>query len=69
MEASGTIVPDVFEDLRSPYVPKPPAPLPHVSGGAPPILDPAVEEGLLVSDFQAVHVDAEVGQRGVVRQR
>ncbi|KAI4952433.1 hypothetical protein J4E91_002903 [Alternaria rosae] len=61
MEASGTIVPDVFEDVRSPHVLKPPAILPHASGSAPPVLDPTVEEGLLLSDFEAVHVDAEAG--------
>ncbi|KAF2654984.1 hypothetical protein K491DRAFT_659044 [Lophiostoma macrostomum CBS 122681] len=41
MEASGTIVPDVFED------------------SAPPVLEPAAEEPLMLSDFQAMHVDAE----------
>ncbi|CAG5164192.1 uncharacterized protein ALTATR162_LOCUS6620 [Alternaria atra] len=61
MEASGTIVPDVFEDVRSPHVLKPPTSLPHASGSAPPVLDLTAEEGLLLSDFEAVHVDAEVG--------
>jgi hypothetical protein len=61
MEASGTIVPDVFEDVRSPHVLKPPASLPHASGSAPPVLDPTAEEGLLLSDFEAVHIDAEEG--------
>jgi hypothetical protein len=59
MEASGTIVPDVFEDVRSPHVLRPPAPLPHASGSAPPVLDPTAEKGLLLSDFEAVHVDAD----------
>jgi hypothetical protein len=61
MEASGTIVPEVFEDVKSPRVLKPPASLPHASASAPPVLDPTTEEGLLLSDFEAVHVDAEVG--------
>ncbi|ENI00693.1 hypothetical protein COCC4DRAFT_205257 [Bipolaris maydis ATCC 48331] len=61
MEASGTIVPDV-DDMRSPHVPKPPPPnLPHASGSAPPVLDPVTEDGLLLSDFTAMHVDAEAG--------
>lgn len=60
MEASGTIVPDV-DDMRSPHVPKPPPNLPYASGSAPPVLDPAMEDGLLLSDFTAMHVDAEAG--------
>ncbi|KAF1936951.1 hypothetical protein EJ02DRAFT_357906 [Clathrospora elynae] len=59
MEASGTIVPDVFEDTRSPYHFRPPAPLPHASESAPLVLDSADEDALLLSDFQAMHVDAE----------
>lgn len=59
MEASGTIVPDASDDVRS--LPKPPVPLPpHACGNAPPVLDPSTEDGLLLSDFTAMHVDAEV---------
>jgi WD40 repeat protein len=61
MDASGTIVPDVFEDLRSSHNFRPPAPLLHASGSAPPVLDSTAEEALLLSDFQAMHVDAEEG--------
>jgi WD40 repeat protein len=60
MEASGTIVPDVFEDLRSSYNFRPPASLLHACS-APPVLDPTAEDALLLSDFQAMHVDAEEG--------
>jgi hypothetical protein len=59
MEASGTIVPDVFEDVRSPQALKGPPSLPHATESAPPVLEPAAEAPLLLSDFQAMHVDAE----------
>ncbi|KAG9194379.1 hypothetical protein G6011_04414 [Alternaria panax] len=61
MEASGTIVPDVSEDVRSPHIPKPSVSSPHIFGNAPPVLDPTADEGLLLSDFEAVHIDVEVG--------
>lgn len=61
MEASGTIVPDFFEDVRSPYVLKPHATLTHHTESAPPVLDPSTEDALLLSDYQAMHVDAEAG--------
>ncbi|KAF2186781.1 hypothetical protein K469DRAFT_706769 [Zopfia rhizophila CBS 207.26] len=63
MEASGTIVPDVYEDIRSPQGQKPPITLPHATESALPVLDPATEaeEPLLLSDYQAMHVDAEEG--------
>lgn len=61
MEASGTIVPDVSDDVRSPHIPRLPASLPHASGSAPPVLDPTKEDELLLSDFEAMHVDAETG--------
>ncbi|KAF2678815.1 hypothetical protein K458DRAFT_394461 [Lentithecium fluviatile CBS 122367] len=59
MEASGTIVPDGFEHARSPQALKPPAYLPHATESAPPALDPANEDPLLLSDFQAMHIDVE----------
>ncbi|USP76340.1 hypothetical protein yc1106_03614 [Curvularia clavata] len=61
MEASGTIVPDTSDDTRPVQAPKPPAPLTHASRSAPPVLDPMTEDGLLLSDFMAMHVDAEAG--------
>jgi WD40 repeat protein len=61
MEASGTIVPDMLEDPRSTHYFRPPASLPHLTESAPPVLDPAAEDALLLSDFQAMHVDAEEG--------
>ncbi|KAI2480442.1 WD40 repeat protein [Pyrenophora tritici-repentis] len=60
MEASGTIVPDVFEEIRSPHIPRPITSLPNVTGGAPPVLDPSTNDALTLSDFQAMHIDAEV---------
>jgi WD40 repeat protein len=61
MEASGTIVPDFHEDVRSPYGLKPHLSLPHSAESAPPVLDPSTEHALLLSDYQAMHVDAETG--------
>lgn len=61
MEASGTIVPEGYEDFKSPPALKPPATLPHVTESAPPALDPAAEDPLVLSDFQDMHVDAEEG--------
>lgn len=58
MEASGTIVPDAFDDPRSPQDLKPPAaPLP--AEDAVPVVEPTAEDKLLLSDFQAMHVDVE----------
>lgn len=61
MEASGTIVPDVVDEARSPQAWKPPASLPHASESAPPVLDAAAANALSLSDFQALHIDAEEG--------
>ncbi|KAF2737677.1 hypothetical protein EJ04DRAFT_487632 [Polyplosphaeria fusca] len=61
MEASGTIVPDFHEEMNSPQGQRPPVHLPHATESAPPVLDPASEDPLLLSDFQAMHVDAEGG--------
>lgn len=59
MEASGTIVPDGRENTRSPQDSKPPATLSHAVESAPPTLDSAAEDRLLLEDFQALHVDAD----------
>ncbi|KAF2822492.1 hypothetical protein CC86DRAFT_385444 [Ophiobolus disseminans] len=61
MEASGTIVPEFCEDVRSPHGLKPPATLFHHTDSAPPVLEPSIEDALLLSDYQAMHVDAERG--------
>ncbi|KAF2875950.1 hypothetical protein BDV95DRAFT_603340 [Massariosphaeria phaeospora] len=61
MEASGTIVPDIYEDIRSPPGLNPPVTLSHATESAPPVLELAAEEPLHLSDFQAMHVDAEEG--------
>ncbi|KAF1846158.1 uncharacterized protein K460DRAFT_286771 [Cucurbitaria berberidis CBS 394.84] len=61
MDASGTIVPEVFDEVRSPQGWKPPAPLPPTTNSVPPVLDPAVGNALSLSDFQALHIDAEEG--------
>jgi WD40 repeat protein len=58
MEASGTIVPEGFERARSPQALRPPAHLPHATESAPPVLESA-QDSLLLSDFQAMHVDVE----------
>ncbi|KAF2708180.1 hypothetical protein K504DRAFT_381525 [Pleomassaria siparia CBS 279.74] len=60
MEASGTIVPDVYE-LRSPQVPNPHITLPRATESAPPVLAPVAEDPLQLSDYQNMHVDAEKG--------
>jgi hypothetical protein len=59
MEASGTIVPDGFETIRSPQALKPPLYSPDVPENAAPVPDPATEDPLLLSDFQAMCVDVE----------
>jgi len=61
MEASGTIVPDFMEDVTSPHGLKPPVTLPHNTESAPPVPDPPADDALLLSDYQAMHVDAEAG--------
>lgn len=62
MEASGTIVPEAHDTTTSPQGLRPPALLPHATGSAPAALDPAVEDRLLLEDFQAMHVDADEEQ-------
>jgi hypothetical protein len=59
MEASGTIVPDGFEHVKSPQAVKPPAHLPHATESAPPVLDPSIKTLLQLADFQAMHVDVD----------
>ncbi|KAF2111000.1 hypothetical protein BDV96DRAFT_500476 [Lophiotrema nucula] len=61
MEASGTIVPDIHDDGKYSQGVKASALLQHATESAPPALDLAAEESLLLSDFQAMHVDAEEG--------
>jgi WD40 repeat protein len=62
MEASGTIVPDIYEGVLSPQVSKPHGTtLNDASDSAPPVIEPAAEDPLNLSDFQAMHVEAEEG--------
>ncbi|KAH7121161.1 hypothetical protein B0J11DRAFT_58642 [Dendryphion nanum] len=61
MEASGTIVPEALEDIRSPQGQKPQTGLHDAAESTPPVLDPAAEGPLMLSDYQAMHVDAEEG--------
>jgi WD40 repeat protein len=61
MDMSGTIVPDGPEDPRSPHALRFPVSLPHATESAPAVLDPATEDTLLLSDYQAMHVDVEAG--------
>lgn len=59
MDASGTIVPDGPDGLRSPQAPKLNASLLRTAESAPPVLDVSADDALLLSDFQAMHVDVE----------
>jgi WD40 repeat protein len=60
MDASGTIVPDGSEELRSLHSLKLPVSLPHAPESAPPILEHSSSEtALLLSDYQAIHIDVE----------
>lgn len=61
MEASGTIVPGMYEDAKSPMGQKPQPTLHRITESASPELDPATEEPLMLSDFQAMGIDAEQG--------
>jgi WD40 repeat protein len=61
MDASVTIVPDGPEEARSPHGLRLPPSLPHAMESAPPLLDPSAEDALLLSDYQAMHVDVEAG--------
>ncbi|ORY08641.1 hypothetical protein BCR34DRAFT_390573 [Clohesyomyces aquaticus] len=61
MEASGTIVPEVDDATKTVQGPNGPPGLPHASESAPPALDAAAEDPLVLSDFQAMHVDAAEG--------
>jgi hypothetical protein len=61
LEASGTIVPERQEELTSPHGLKTIPPTQKSPEGAPPALESAADDQLLLSDFQAMHVDAEQG--------
>jgi WD40 repeat protein len=61
MEASGTIIPDFFEDAISSSSLKQPVSLSQVTASAPAVLDTSSEDELWLADFQAMHVDGEVG--------
>ncbi|XPS81550.1 SEA (Seh1-associated) complex subunit [Ascochyta lentis] len=54
MEASGTIVPEVFDNPKSPH-----AVSPHITKSISQSTVPTKETQLLLSDFQALHIDAE----------
>ena len=59
MEASGTIIPEVSDDSRSPQGLKPLVTSPHVTKSVPQTNMPTKDGQLLLSDFQAMHLDAE----------
>ena len=61
MEASGTIVPDGYDDARSPQGSKPHVALPHTTEGVPLTLNPAAEDPLLLEDYQTMQGDADEG--------
>ena len=62
MEASGTIVPDFADEVTSQQGNILPSSLTHATESAAPVLDAAAaENALLLSDFQALHVDAAEG--------
>lgn len=61
MDASGTIVPDFLEDTRSPNDLKPHAAQTPAAESVLPVLDAGDQSRLSLSDFQAMHVDAETG--------
>jgi hypothetical protein len=60
MEASGTIVPDVFDDLRSTQSLKPHAPQLHMNGATPSMSGKIDEDAFCLADYQAMHLDVEV---------
>lgn len=59
MEASGTIIPDVFEDPKSPQVSKPSVASPVLTKTMSHSIVPTKDSQLLLSDFQAMQMDAE----------
>lgn len=61
MEASGTIVPEIHESSRSLSGMKSSALYQHIGEKTALLPDPASEHGCILSDFQALHVDAEEG--------
>lgn len=61
MEASGTIVPEMADEVTSPQGNQHPVSQLHAAESARPVPDPADDTALLLSDFQALHIDAEAG--------
>ncbi|KAF2622371.1 hypothetical protein BU25DRAFT_402714 [Macroventuria anomochaeta] len=59
MEASGTIIPEIFDDLRSPQVLKPSVTSPVITKSVSQSTVPTKENQLLLSDFEALRIDAE----------
>lgn len=58
MEASGTIVPEAYDDAKSPQGSRPPVGLPQTTENAPSVVNHAVNH-LLVEDYQAMQVDTD----------
>jgi hypothetical protein len=59
MEASGTIVPEGYETIKSPQTMRAPATFQPALDSAPRTIDVAVDDPLILSDFEAMQVDAE----------
>jgi WD40 repeat protein len=60
MDASGTIVPDGSDELRSLHSFRLPVSLTHAPENAPPILEHSPSENaLILSDYQAMHINVE----------
>ncbi|KAH7406501.1 hypothetical protein DE146DRAFT_647671 [Phaeosphaeria sp. MPI-PUGE-AT-0046c] len=59
MDASGTIVPDGSDDLRSPQDPRLHAASLRIAESAPPVPEVSTDDSLLLSDYQAMHIDVE----------
>ncbi|KAJ4368543.1 SEA (Seh1-associated) complex subunit [Didymella sp. IMI 355093] len=59
MEASGTIIPEVFDEPRSPHASKPAVISPLITKTISQSTIPAKDRQLLLSDYQALTVDAE----------
>ncbi|KAL6704431.1 SEA (Seh1-associated) complex subunit [Coniothyrium glycines] len=61
MEASGTIVPEAWRGIDSTHTLKPPTLQYTTTASVSPAIDPTSAESLLLSDFQALHVNPEEG--------
>lgn len=61
MEASGTIVPEGYDDARSPQGYKLPVAIPQATESAPMVSDPAAKDPLLLEDYQAMQGNADEG--------